>query len=59
MAEKGAEADSSLEALKEQLEGSVKRVDIKRVYNALLDVVNEGIVSDKLNEVIKYLEEFI
>jgi hypothetical protein len=59
MVEKGFDAINSLEALQERIENDFKYVDIKRVYNALLDVINEGIISDKLNEVIKYLEEFI
>ena len=59
MAEKGTEAINSLEALRDRIEQGAKRVDIKRVYNALLEVTNEGVVSGKLNEVIQYLEEFI
>lgn len=59
MTEKGVEATNSLIALREQIKNGFKLADIKYVYNALLDVVNEGIVSDKLDEVIKYLEEYV
>jgi hypothetical protein len=59
MTDKGANAINTLEALRDRIENGFKTVDVKRVYNTLLEVVNEGIVSDKLNEVIAYLEEFI
>ena len=55
----GNDAVGAIESLKDHIEHGYKKVDVKYVYNALLDVVNEGIISDKLNEVITYLEEFI
>lgn len=59
MTAKGNDAVGTLELLKNYIEQGYKRVDVKYVHNALLDVVKEGIVSDKLNEVLVYLEEFI
>lgn len=59
MTENGAEAANSIIAFGEQINNGFKLADIKYVYTTLLDVVNEGIVSDKLNEVIKYLEEYL
>lgn len=53
------EAVNSLAELREHVKKGFKSVDVNYIYNALLDVVNEGIVSDKLNEVIKYLQEYV
>ena len=59
MSEKANIATNALDALREKIENGLKRVDVKYVHDALLEVVADDITSDKLNEVIAYLKEFI
>ena len=59
MSEKADVACEALAALREKIENGVKSVDAWYVYDTLLEIANEGTISDKLNEVIAYLEGFV
>jgi hypothetical protein len=59
MVDKGTEAVNSLEALREKIQHGLKTVDVEYLYNTLNEVTAEGITSEKLQEAIAYLEEFM
>lgn len=59
MADKGSVAANSIETLRSKIQQGLKTIDVEYLYNTLNEVSAEGITSEKLQEAIAYLEEFM
>jgi hypothetical protein len=59
MSARAVDAGKTLAALRKKIEHGGEFVNIYQVYTLLKEVVADGVTSEKLNDVIEYLEGFI